>query len=53
MSEQEKDKQCEDEEAEQDGTAKIVSRNHNIHCLTIIGQIEGHILLPPQSKTTN
>ena len=52
MSEQEKDKQCEDEEIDQDGAAKIVSRNHNIHCLTVIGQIEGHILLPPQSKTT-
>lgn len=24
----------------------------NIHCLTIIGQIEGHIVLPPQNKTT-
>ncbi|NSW89978.1 MAG: ATP-dependent Clp protease proteolytic subunit [Firmicutes bacterium] len=24
----------------------------NIHCLTIIGQIEGHIILPPQNKTT-
>ncbi|OZM58628.1 translocation-enhancing protein TepA [Lottiidibacillus patelloidae] len=24
----------------------------NIHCLTIIGQIEGHIQLPPQNKTT-
>lgn len=23
-----------------------------IHCLTIIGQIEGHIILPPQNKTT-
>ncbi len=23
-----------------------------IHCLTIIGQIEGHIQLPPQNKTT-
>lgn len=23
-----------------------------IHCLTIIGQIEGHIVLPPQNKTT-
>lgn len=23
-----------------------------IHCLTIIGQIEGHIALPPQNKTT-
>ncbi|MDN5277161.1 MAG: hypothetical protein PWR01_1126 [Clostridiales bacterium] len=24
----------------------------DIHCLTIIGQIEGHIMLPPQNKTT-
>nr|MDF9459038.1 ClpP family protease [Bacillus pumilus] len=24
----------------------------NIHCLTIIGQIEGHMRLPPQNKTT-
>ncbi|MFK3959272.1 ClpP family protease [Guptibacillus hwajinpoensis] len=24
----------------------------NIHCLTIIGQIEGHVQLPPQNKTT-
>lgn len=23
-----------------------------IHCLTIIGQIEGHYILPPQNKTT-
>ncbi len=25
---------------------------YNIHCLTIIGQIEGHVMLPPQNKTT-
>lgn len=25
---------------------------HIIHCLTIIGQIEGHYSLPPQNKTT-
>lgn len=24
----------------------------NIHCLTIIGQIEGHVILPPHNKTT-
>lgn len=24
----------------------------NVHCLTIIGQIEGHMVLPPQNKTT-
>ena len=25
---------------------------HTIHCLTIIGQIEGHYILPAQNKTT-
>lgn len=25
---------------------------HNIYCLTVIGQIEGHYTLPPQNKTT-
>ncbi len=24
----------------------------NIHCMTIVGQIEGHMVLPPQNKTT-
>ncbi|MBS4172576.1 ClpP family protease [Bacillus sp. FJAT-49736] len=24
----------------------------NVHCLTIVGQIEGHMQLPPQNKTT-
>jgi ATP-dependent protease ClpP protease subunit len=24
----------------------------NIHCLTIVGQVEGHLILPPQNKTT-
>lgn len=27
-------------------------QKENIHCLTIIGQIEGHLILPPQNKTT-
>lgn len=27
-------------------------QSSNIHCLTIIGQIEGHMVLPPQNKTT-
>lgn len=34
------------------GTAEISNPRGNIHCLTIIGQIEGHIILPPQNKTT-
>ena len=27
-------------------------QDSKIHCLTIIGQIEGHMQLPPQNKTT-
>jgi ATP-dependent protease ClpP protease subunit len=29
-----------------------LSNDSKIHCLTIIGQIEGHLALPPQNKTT-
>lgn len=28
------------------------SPDTNIYCLTIIGQVEGHVVLPPQNKTT-
>ncbi|WP_377889187.1 ClpP family protease [Alkalihalobacillus sp. R86527] len=35
------------------GQTNVPSMEHsNIHCLTIIGQIEGHVQLPPQNKTT-
>jgi ATP-dependent protease ClpP protease subunit len=34
------------------GSSAISNSKGNIHCLTIIGQIEGHIILPPQNKTT-
>lgn len=29
-----------------------LAKDSDIHCLTIIGQIEGHMQLPPQNKTT-
>ena len=29
-----------------------LSNDSPVHCLTIIGQIEGHLQLPPQNKTT-
>lgn len=29
-----------------------MTQDSKIHCLTIIGQIEGHLQLPPQNKTT-
>ena len=34
------------------GSAELKSREGNIHCLTIIGQIEGHQVLPETTKTT-
>lgn len=34
------------------GSSAIKNSKGNIHCLTIVGQIEGHMLLPPQNKTT-
>lgn len=33
-------------------TAVPVPGESNVYCLTIIGQIEGHLVLPPQNKTT-
>jgi ATP-dependent protease ClpP protease subunit len=32
--------------------APQLSPDSTIHCLTIVGQIEGHLALPPQNKTT-
>jgi ATP-dependent protease ClpP protease subunit len=34
------------------GQIEIPSFKSDIHCLTIAGQIEGHMVLPPQNKTT-
>jgi len=34
------------------GQTDIVSSNSNIHTISIIGQIEGHVVLPAQNKTT-
>jgi ATP-dependent protease ClpP protease subunit len=40
------------EEIKELGRVTMSNPRGNIHCLTIIGQIEGHIILPPQNKTT-
>lgn len=47
----------EDSPAEQakaiEATGSVTTEGrHLIHCLTIIGQVEGHYILPPQNKTT-
>jgi ATP-dependent protease ClpP protease subunit len=34
------------------GSLTMSNGQHIIHCLTIIGQVEGHFILPPQNKTT-
>lgn len=36
----------------QSGSVTTVGKRGIIHCLTIIGQIEGHYILPSQNKTT-
>jgi ATP-dependent protease ClpP protease subunit len=33
-------------------TSPVPVPPQNIHCLTIVGQVEGHLTLPPQNKTT-
>lgn len=34
------------------GSITVQKGNKLIHCITVIGQIEGHYFLPPQNKTT-
>ena len=41
-----------DEEIKEFGSSFIKNKNGNIYCLTIIGQIEGHMVLSPQTKST-
>ncbi len=40
------------EESERFRDIAISGSKHLIHCLSVIGQIEGHYILPPQNKTT-
>jgi len=34
------------------GQMSVPHTKSEIHCLPIVGQIEGHLVLPPQNKTT-
>lgn len=36
----------------QTGSVTVTKAKHVIHCLTIVGQIEGHYILPATNKTT-
>ena len=40
------------EQIKQFGNIDLPNAKHCIHCLNIIGQVEGHHILPPQNKTT-
>lgn len=49
----EKDEQAVQNESITDfGAVSAKGPNGIIHCITIVGQIEGHMILPPQNKTT-
>ncbi|NLD47632.1 MAG: translocation-enhancing protein TepA [Clostridiaceae bacterium] len=48
----EKEKKSQIEEIKELGKTVVSNSKANIHCLTVIGQIEGHIVLPAQNKTT-
>lgn len=53
MPQDEKKKSAAIESIQQLGTiAPPVPAESNIFCMTIIGQVEGHLVLPPQNKTT-
>lgn len=49
---QEQEKNHELENIKELGQIEIPSFKSDIHCLTIAGQVEGHLVLPPQNKTT-
>ena len=50
MDEHENEQQ--QEQQENPPAPETMIKTGDIHCLTIIGQIEGHYILPPQNKTT-
>lgn len=54
MSEENKAPFSEEQNQQIIDTGIVAANNapHNIHCLSIIGQVEGHYILPPQNKTT-
>lgn len=61
MSENEEKKTSEEGESQNDqqmdsiekmGSVTTTKGKHTVHCLTIVGQIEGHFILPSQNKTT-
>jgi len=57
VSEQEENVECEKlaediRQIKEMGSVTLPDAKHVIHCLNIIGQVEGHYILPAQNKTT-
>lgn len=55
MSEDKKEETCIESEIKnikETGSVKLTDGKHVIYCLTVIGEIEGHTVLPEQNKTT-
>lgn len=46
------DKAATSDTIQQYGQTQVPSGESNVYCMTIIGQVEGHMVLPPQNKTT-
>jgi len=51
-SKTENDAEVQAEQIQEVGQVQTMNAKHLIHCLSVIGQIEGHYILPPQNKTT-
>lgn len=53
LSQKKLEKRLDSRKIQQLGQTNVPQMNESrIHCLTIIGQVEGHVQLPPQNKTT-
>ena len=52
MSETQEEMQEQNSNETENGSITISKNGRFLHCLTIIGQIEGHFILPSQNKTT-
>lgn len=46
------DEKNSDDKIREMAAVSVESDNNRIYCMSIIGEIEGHTILPPQSKTT-
>lgn len=51
-NEEKKEVEVQTEQIQEVGQIQTSNAKHLIHCLSVIGQIEGHYILPPQNKTT-